>query len=262
MRRTARIFAAAAALMAIVLGPGPAWAAPTPIPGPDGSVSAPARTQISFVSLPGGRTGTANEHESRTAMSIVKLYLAEHVVRHGDPEDRGAAVEMIRASDDVIADRLSSKYPGAIEATISEFGLVDTYGSGYWGTATTSTYDMVTYLETKIRTDPGSPVLAAMASAHELSADGYPQNFGTSLLPGVIGTKWGWTDDHSSAHASASFGSDFVVAASTYGSAGQLSADVAAAFADEPAAPRAITPLCTPSVPPLCTVGIQGFVSG
>ena len=111
MRRTAKIFAAAAALMAIVLGPPSAWAAPTPIPAPDGTVSAPARTQISFASLSGVRTGTANEHQSRTAMSIVKLYLAEHVVRLGDPADRDAAVEMIRSSDDGIAERLHAKYP-------------------------------------------------------------------------------------------------------------------------------------------------------
>ncbi|MEZ5150280.1 hypothetical protein [Rhodococcus zopfii] len=255
MRRTAKIFAAAAALMAIVLGPPSAWAAPTPIPAPDGTVSAPARTQISFASLSGVRTGTANEHQSRTAMSIAKLYLAEHVVRLGDPADRDAAVEMIRSSDDGIAERLHAKYPGAIGTTIAEFGLIDTRTSGYWGSATTSTYDMVTYLDTKIRTDPGSPVLAAMASAHERAADGTAQDFGTARLPGVIGTKWGWTDDHGSAHASASFGTDFVVAASTYGSAEQLSSDVTAAFTDGRAAPPPVEPLCVPTVPPLCVPG-------
>lgn len=256
MRRTARIFAAAAALTTIVLGQQSAWAAPTPIPAPDGTVSAPARTQVSFAPLAGARTGTANEHESRTAMSIVKLYLAEYVVRHGDPEDREDAAEMIRSSDDAIAERLHATYPGAITATIAEFGLTDTHASGYWGTATTSTYDMVTYLDTKIRTDPGSPVLAAMAAAPERSTDGYAQNFGTALLPGVIGTKWGWTDDRSSAHASASFGTDFVVAASTYGSAEQLSSDVTGAFTDGPTAPPPTpAPVCPPTAPPLCIPG-------
>jgi len=249
------MFATAAALTTIMVGPQSAWAAPIPVPAPDGTVSTPTRTQISFAPLSGARTGTANEHESRTAMSIIKLYLAEYVVRHGDPADRDAAVEMIRSSHDGIAERLASKYPGAIAATIAEFGLVDSYASGYWGTATTSTYDMVTYLDTKIRTDPGSPVLAAMSSANDRAADGTAQNFGTARLPGVVGTKWGWTDDRSSAHASASFGPDFVVAASTYGSAEQLSSDVTAAFTDGPANPSPSDPFCIPIAPPLCIPG-------
>ncbi|MBH0122483.1 hypothetical protein I0Q12_24480, partial [Rhodococcus sp. CX] len=74
MRRTAKMFATAAALTTIMVGPQSAWAAPIPVPAPDGTVSAPARTQISFAPLSGARTGTANEHESRTAMSIIKLY--------------------------------------------------------------------------------------------------------------------------------------------------------------------------------------------
>jgi hypothetical protein len=52
-----------------------------------------------------------------------------------------------------------------------------------------------------------------------------------ALVAGVIGTKWGWSDDRSF-HASASFGPDFSVAASTYGSAGQLSEHVLGAFAE------------------------------
>ncbi|MGN0122838.1 MAG: hypothetical protein ACI38R_06355, partial [Rhodococcus sp. (in: high G+C Gram-positive bacteria)] len=96
----------------------------------------------------------------------------------------------------------------------------------------------VTYLETKKRTDPGSPVLAAMATAYDTAADGYPQDYGTALIAGVIGTKWGWSDDRSF-HASASFGPDFSVAASTYGSAGQLSEHVLGAFTEgAPPAPE------------------------
>jgi hypothetical protein len=95
-----------------------------------------------------------------------------------------------------------------------------------------------------------------MAAAPERSTDGYAQNFGTALLPGVIGTKWGWTDDRSSAHASASFGTDFVVAASTYGSAEQLSSDVTGAFTDGPTAPPPTpAPVCPPTAPPLCIPG-------
>ncbi|UYP17354.1 hypothetical protein OED52_11605 [Rhodococcus sp. Z13] len=218
-----------------VLGASVAAAAPAPIVDDRGAIVAPGGTRISFAHTPSGmRAGTANEHESRAGVSIVKLYLAEYVVQHGDPADRADAVEMIRSSDDAIADRLHARYPQAIAATATEFGLTDTHVPGYWGAGTTSTHDMVTYLETKKRTDPGSPVLAAMASAHDTAADGTRQDYGTAALPGVIGTKWGWSDDRSF-HASASFGADFSVAASTGGSAGQLTDHVLGAFADGPA---------------------------
>ncbi|MEU5842627.1 hypothetical protein [Rhodococcus sp. NPDC047139] len=209
-----------------------ATAAPAPVVDGNGAIAAPSSTQISFAHTPTGvRAGTANEHESRAGVSIVKLYLAEYVFTHGDPADHADASEMIRASNDAIADRLHAKYPQAISSTATEFGLTDTYVPGYWGVGTTSTHDMVTYLETKKRTDPASPVLAAMASAYGTAADGYPQNYGTALLAGVIGTKWGWSNDRSF-HASASFGPDFSVAASTYGSAAQLTEHVLGAFTE------------------------------
>ncbi|MGN5239250.1 hypothetical protein [Rhodococcus sp. SJ-3] len=226
------------ATTAIILAPAAtAAAAPAPIVDGNGAIVAPSSTAISFAHTPSGaRAGTTNEHESRAGVSIVKLYIAEYVVRHGDPDDQTDAVEMIRASDDAIADRLYAKYPQSISTTVAEFGLADTHVPGYWGFGTTSTHDMVTYLETKKRTDPGSPVLAAMASAHETAADGYPQNFGTALLAGVIGTKWGWSDDRAF-HASASFGPDFSVAASVYGSAHQLTENVLGAFTEGEASP-------------------------
>lgn len=230
MRISTRILLATAAI--VLASTGTAAAAPAPIVDGNGTIVAPSSTAISFAHTPSGaRAGTANERESRAGVSIVKLYLAEYVVQQGDPADRADAVEMIRSSDDAIADRLHAKYPQAISTTVAEFGLADTHVPGYWGFGTTSTHDMVTYLEAKKRTDPGSPVLAAMASAHETAADGYPQNFGTALLAGVIGTKWGWSDDRAF-HASASFGPDFSVAASVYGSASRLTDDVLGAFTE------------------------------
>lgn len=214
------------------LGTHIATAAPAPVVDDRGVIAAPAGTQISFAHTPTGmRAGTANEHESRAGLSIVKLYLAEYVFRHGDQADHADAAEMIRSSSDAIADRLHAKYPQAISTTAAEFGLADTHVPGYWGYGTTSTHDMVTYLETKKRTDPASPVLAAMASAYGTAADGYPQNFGTALIAGVVGTKWGWSNDRSF-HASASFGPDFSVAASTHGSAAQLTEHVLGAFTE------------------------------
>jgi hypothetical protein len=232
MRTLAKALAVTTLTALCALGGYIAHAAPSPIVDEGGAIVAPGSTQISFAHTPTGlRAGTANEHESRAGVSIVKLYLAEYVVRHGDPADHADAVEMIRASNDAIADRLHGKYPQAISTTAAEFGLDDTYVPGYWGVGTTSTHDMVTYLETKKLTDPDSPVLGAMASAYGTAADGYPQNFGTALLAGVIGTKWGWSDDRSF-HASASFGPDFSVGASTYGSAAQLSEHVLGAFTE------------------------------
>jgi len=69
----------------------------------------------------------------------------------------------------------------------------------------------------KKRENPSDPVLVAMNTASPVAADGYRQDYGTATLPGVIGTKWGWSDDRQSIHASASIGPDFSVAANTYG---------------------------------------------
>ncbi len=239
MRPIARVLAVTALTALAASGAHVAAAAPAPVLDDNGAIVAPSGTQISFAHSPTGfRAGTANEHESRAGVSIVKLYLAEYVFRYGDPADHADATEMIRASDDGIADRLHAKYPQGISTIAGEFGLTDTYVPGYWGNGTTSTHDMVTYLETKKRTDPNSLVLAAMASAYDTAADGYAQNYGTALLAGVIGTKWGWSDNRSF-NASASFGPDFSVGASTYGSAAQLSEHVLSAFTDGgPAAPE------------------------
>jgi len=58
-----------------------------------------------------------------------------------------------------------------------------------------------------------------MTQAAPVAADGYPQDFGTATLPGVTGTKFGWSDDPTSIHASASIGPDLVVSAHTWGTA-------------------------------------------
>lgn len=184
---------AVAALTA--LGGHIASAAPVPIVDDTGAIAAPSSTQISFAHTPTGlRAGTANEHESRADVSIVKMYPAEYVLTYVDPADHADATEMIRSSNDAIADRLHAEYPQAISSTAAEFGLTDTHVPGYWGVGTTSTHDMVTYRETKKRTDPGSPVLAAMATAYDTAVDGYPQDYGTALIAGVIGTKRGWSE--------------------------------------------------------------------
>ena len=202
----------------------------TGIPG-QSMIAAPERTQISFGYTPTGfRVGTGNEHQSRPAVSLIKLYIADYVFAHGDPADHAAATRMIQYSDDGIASRLHHKYPQAIDETARTYGLRDTHVGPTWGFSHTSSYDVTSFLMAKRAINPHDPVLHAMSTASPVAADGMRQDYGTAVLPGVIGSKWGWTDDRHGLTASASYGNDFVVAASTYGPAGQLTDDVRAAF--------------------------------
>ncbi|UGT62135.1 hypothetical protein [Nocardia asteroides] len=203
-----------------------------PVAGADPAAEAvPARTAFS-VRTPLGGWGTETENLPRAALSLAKLYLADYAVRHGDgsPADLAAAERAIRRSDDAAADTLGARYPQAVAATAAEFGLTRT-GGGYWGTATTSTADVATFLLAKETADPGSPILLWMATAAPVAADGTPQDWGTADVPGVIGTKWGWSDTGVAEVASASFGPGFVVVAHTTGSTGEHTADVFAGIA-------------------------------
>lgn len=213
------------------LGAPAAAAQPDLAPDAVAEEQVPPRTAFS-VRTPIGGWGTGNEFETRTALSLAKLYLADYVVRHGDgdPADLAAAERMIRFSDDGAADTLGAKYPQAIDAIATEFGLAQT-GGGYWGTSTTSTADLATFLAAKQATDPGSPILVWMTTAGDTAADGTPQDWGTADLPGVLGTKWGWSDFGTPEVASASFGPGFGVAAHTRGSTGEHTSDVFAAVA-------------------------------
>ena len=96
----------------------------------------------------------------------------------------------------------------------------------------TSTYDAVSFIAQLIEQDPTHPILVAMAEADPVAADGYGQDFGTSVLPGVIGTKWGWSDDRD-LHSSVSFGENFVVAAAVTGTADDLTGLVEFQLTDE-----------------------------
>ncbi|TNL99286.1 hypothetical protein [Corynebacterium tapiri] len=160
----------------------------------------------------------------------MKMYIADFVFRVGSPEDVAAAATMLRNSDDRIATDLYRKYPASITDTASRYGLTDTKSAPHWGNSTTSTYDSVKFLEAKKRENPGDLVLINLAQASPRAADGYRQDFGTAHLPGVIGTKFGWSDDHRSYHATASYGVDFSVAAQINGTADQLTETAHGAF--------------------------------
>lgn len=179
-------------------------------------------SQVSYVNLDDDfRTGTATERFARPALSLSKLYIADYVLEQGTVEEQFLAVDMVNTSSDRSAEILFEKYPDAIDVTADKYGLLSTRGAERWGYSVTSTYDVVKFLSDLLREDPTSPILVAMASSDLIAADGYKQDWGTDVLPGVLGTKWGWSDDYQ-LHSSVSFGEDFVVAAAVTGDAEDL----------------------------------------
>lgn len=192
----------------------------------------PERTSITITRTSSGTTyGTTNQDESRPALSLTKLLLADYVLRFGDgsAEDRDRCERMVRTSDNLAADEIDDKYPMAIDAIAQEFELPGTARGGYWGDSVTSTLDVVRFLELTKRRDRGSAILTWMATASPVMAEGVPQDFGTVHVRNATGTKWGISNDHTIA-ASASYGCDFSVAAMTFGSTEDNTADVLVAF--------------------------------
>ncbi|MEK0371699.1 hypothetical protein [Corynebacterium mastitidis] len=197
----------------------------------------PERTQVTLNVTGGPTIATANASESRPALSLSKLYLGYWVLAHGSPEDAARVENMIRYSEDHTASALDARYRQAIPEVIAQFGLGDTHYNGFWGNTTTSTNDVAAFLEAT-RNDPvAQSLFEGMRTAAPFAADGYAQDYGTARLPGVLGTKFGWADDRS-AHATASFGPGFSIAANTYGPPEQLTRDVQGAVVpDSPLAP-------------------------
>ncbi|WP_433725551.1 hypothetical protein ACQP0C_30680 [Nocardia sp. CA-129566] len=197
----------------------------------DETLGVPPRTSFSFRSVvPGIEWGTANEYESRTGLSLVKLYMVDYALHHGDGSvaDLALAERMIRYSDDSAADAMGAKYPQAIDAIAAEYHLTGTKSGAVWGMSYTSTADVASFLAAKQRTEPGSPIFDWMAAAGEQATDGTSQDWGTARLPGVMGSKWGWSDSGPLEVASASFGAGFAVAAHTRGTPQDQTADLEA----------------------------------
>lgn len=213
---------AALAGLAATLLVAPAAAA---VPGDSGSLTVPERTQIA-VGTPFGPIGTPDMHEARPALSIVKLYMVDYIWQHGDGTDNADLERMIKASDDAAAQRMWDKYgPVSVSAPAEAYGLTSTWPGDNWGTSYTSTADVTTFLNAKML-DPNTPILGWMRDADPVAADGTEQNWGTSHVPGVQGTKWGWSDYGDSEVASASFGLGFTIAANTWGFPDDQTADV------------------------------------
>lgn len=226
-RRTFAVASLMCGLLMATAAP-PAGAAPRMT----AAASVPGRTAIAYRStIPGVRDwGTPNQFQRRPGLSIVKLYIVDYALRHGDgsASDRGLAERMIRFSDDSAADRLSAKYPHAIDAIAAEYHLTGTSSGGYWGTSYTSVADVADFLRDKLTRDPGSPIPGWMAHAGRVAADGTRQDWGTSHVPGVLGSKWGWSSYGPQQVASASYGAGFTLAAQTSGTPSEQTADVRA----------------------------------
>lgn len=192
----------------------------------DGSIAAPERSTIAYIDLTSGRAaGTANQHEPRSGLSLIKLYIAEDACGR-NADDCAAAQAMLRNSDDGIAESLWAKYPDSIERTVAKYGLEDTYPGGPWGFTWTSSADVATFVAAKLQAGQDDPVIQALEHAEPIAADGYPQDWGTARIPGVLGTKWAWADDASTMNASVSFGPDYAIAISTYGDIDAVNEDL------------------------------------
>lgn len=192
----------------------------------------PSRTSMAVITSNGSVIATANANDARPGLSIVKLYLADYVLRQGDRSkgDRYLAEQMIRFSSDGAASKLSKKYPGAINATAREYGLGNTWEGATWGTSYTSAMDTARYLNRVKQTRPNSLILRWMRNAGAVATDGTNQNWGTANLPGVTGTKWGWSDYGATTVASASIANNYTAAAFTNGGRGEQNVDVRSAI--------------------------------
>lgn len=207
-----------AAIMAMCLVVAPAQAQSV------NSQAVPARSQMVVLTDNGGYFATPNAREPRPALSLVKLYLGMWVLRHGQQADKNRVEHMIRVSHDGIATELDRKYPNAIRSIMKSYGLTNSYYPGYWGNSTTSVVDVAKFVKA-IRFDPvAAPLIRGMRNAAPIAADGYAQNYGTSRIPGVQGTKFGWSD-YRDYHGTVSFGPGYVVAVSTRGPASANTTD-------------------------------------
>ncbi|GAB3702711.1 hypothetical protein GCM10027595_17290 [Corynebacterium nasicanis] len=204
----------------------------------DAFVENPTGSQVSFHRISADcSTGTATEHFARPALSLIKLYIAAYVIEHGTLAEQYQAISMISSSSDKVAGELFRTYPDSIDAVAADYGLVSTRAADRWGFSVTSTYDAVRFIVKLREEDPLHPILVAMAEATPVAADGYGQDFGTSVLEGVIGTKWGWSDKRD-LHSSVSFAEDYVVAAAVTGTAQDLTDLVEFQLSDEVAEGR------------------------
>lgn len=216
--------------------------------------AASPRSAVAVVHAGGAVEASRNGWEPRPALSLSKLYLGYWVLYHGAPRHRVLVEEMVRTSNDGIASVLDAAYPQAIDAIARDFKLSATQRRGNWGVASTSAVDVAMFVQA-IKHDPvATPLLRGMANAAPVAADGFPQNYGTSRLPGVQGTKFGWADDRRSSTATVSYGNGFTVAVLTFGDAHANTIDaqrgVDTSLLPGPSGGRRVVDLLPPQTPP------------
>lgn len=184
-------------------------------------------SQLTYVNLDSGQhIGSVSERFVSSSLSLSKLYIADYVFDHGTKRERAYAMMMISSSSDMLADRLYAKYPQSIKETAKKYSLQSTFDEDRWGYSHTSSFDVVSFISQLLTDYPDSQVLQAMRNSYPFGADRTRQNFGTYVLDGVEGSKWGWSDDRS-LHSSVSFGHNekgelFVAAAMVMGTPAQL----------------------------------------
>lgn len=200
---------------------------------PGGETS--SNVHITYLRLSDGlRMATNSENDLMPGLSLVKLFIADYVLDHGSASDRKKIIPMIRMSSDALATELFEDYPESISQTAKKYGLNHTISGKRWGVSETSTSDVVKFLSQLKKKNPNSPILQGMKTTSLIAEDGTEQNYGTSVLPRVKGTKFGWSDDKDM-HSSISFGDDFIVAAYAEGSASDLTSVVQETLGDFPA---------------------------
>ncbi|WP_018296727.1 hypothetical protein [Corynebacterium lubricantis] len=174
------------------------------------------RTALALVHSDGTIDASENAEDPRPALSLSKLYLGYWVIYNGSKKHKSQVEEMLRLSHDGMATEMDRAYPEAIDEIASDFELESTYRNGYWGKTRTSAVDVTKFISA-ISYDPrAKPVFEAMSEAANYAHDGFSQDYGTSQLPGVEGTKFGWSNDHETT-ATVSFGEDWAAASMTFG---------------------------------------------
>lgn len=185
-------------------------------------------SQITYVNLDTGEhIGSASERFVRSSLSLSKLYIAHYVFAHGTARERAQAYMMVQSSSNMLADRLYAQYPESIKETAKEFNLQSTVDEPRWGYSQTSAFDVSSFIAQLLTSDPDNAVLRAMRDSYRFAADRTRQNYGTYILDGVEGSKWGWSDDKL-LHSAVSFGRNsdnelYVATALITGSAEDLS---------------------------------------
>lgn len=175
-----------------------------------------------FINLRTGEyEGTGSARIARPGLSLTKLYIAEYVLQHGSDEDKYTALRMLADSSDAAAQELYEKFPMSVDEVARQYELYSTRGGQRWGDSMTSAYDVAYFVGSLLRENPTHPVLMAMMLASDVAEDGYAQNYGTTVLEGAEGTKWGWSDDRT-INSSVSFGEGWIASAMVEGSADDL----------------------------------------